>query len=140
MKPEAVQDEKFVFGDFKRRMRYLPGDALSMGGYLLVLWPWIGRTGFETNSPTVIVGWVLISFCLHMATIRLLLNQLAIINGIKQLLNEKFDMDKEKLYEVISNILEDKPVTAKLKTGVPVRLSLTEDKSGKIEIHMRKAG
>lgn len=121
-------------------MRYLYLDALSFGVYLLLLWPFIGKTGFELGSALVIFGWVFIAFCLHMATIRITLTKMAILKGINIFLADKFDMDSDKTLSVLTAMLEEKPVVAQLKDGGAVKLSLGEDKSGKIFINMVKAG
>ena len=121
-------------------MRYLYLDALSFGVYLLLLWPFIGKTGFELGSALVIFGWVFIAFCLHMATIRITLTKMAILKGINIFLADKFDMDSDKTLSVLTAMLEEKPVVAQLKDGGAVKLSLGEDKSGKIFINMIKAG
>lgn len=140
MDTETPQGEVFVFGGLKRRMRYLYLDALSFGGFLLLLWPFLGKTGFDDNSALIIGGWITIAFCLHMATIRITLSKMAIISGINIFLSEKFDMDKEKSLDTLTVMLKEKPVVAQLKNGGAVRLSLSEDKSGKILIRMVKAG
>ncbi|MBC9703630.1 MAG: hypothetical protein H9W81_01140 [Enterococcus sp.] len=135
-----VQGEVFVFGGFKRRMKYLGWDVLSFVGFLGVLWLFIGRIGYENGDVKVMVGTVFIAFCIHMATFRIFFSQLAIINGIKALLQDRFDMDSDKSYEALTSMLGKKPVTAQLKTGKPVRLTITEDKNGKIELHIAKVG
>lgn len=140
MELDTPKGKVFVFGGLKKRMRYLYLDALSFGVYALLLWPLIGRRGFELDSLLVIGGWLGIAFCLHMATARIGLSKLAILNGINGFLNEKFEMDQQKALDTLETMLAGKPVVAQLKTGGAVRLSLSEGKDGKIHISMVKAG